>query len=104
MPGPDRARAPRLEPREPVMSRADVQQDAVIVPGPGLLVDVRRAARHTGVSERHFRALVARGFAPRPVHLGRCVRWRVQELHAWVAAGCPSRERWEAMENKAGGV
>lgn len=39
---------------------------------------------------------------PRPVRLGACVRWRVDEIKAFVAAGCPSREEWEAIQTKGG--
>ncbi len=41
------------------------------------------------------------GQLPRPVRLGRCVRWRLSDINAWIAAGCPSQERFEAMR-KAG--
>ncbi len=32
---------------------------------------------------------------PRPVRLGRLVRWRRDELEAWIKAGLPWREVWE---------
>lgn len=25
-----------------------------------------------------------------PVRIGRCVRWRLRDVDAWVAAGCPT--------------
>jgi excisionase family DNA binding protein len=67
-----------------------------------LLVTAREAAKLLGISERHFRKLVASGGAPRPVRLGRSVRWNVDELRAWTAAGSPSRERWEVMRDSGG--
>ena len=33
----------------------------------------------------------------RLVRLGRSVRWRRDELLAWLEAGCPARDRWEAL-------
>lgn len=33
-------------------------------------------------------------FAPLPVKLGRCARYRRDEVLAWVAAGCPARREW----------
>lgn len=52
------------------------------------------------VSPRHIWKLNATGAIPAPIRLGRAVRWRADELRAWLAAGCPSREAWEA---RAGG-
>jgi len=39
----------------------------------------------------------AAGRIPRPIHIGRSVFWRPKELKAWVAAGCPDRQTWEAL-------
>ncbi len=39
----------------------------------------------------------AGGRIPRPVRVGRSTLWRVEELHAWIAAGCPTREHWEGI-------
>lgn len=51
-----------------------------------------------GISSRSWRRLVDAGLAPQPVRLGRRVLWRVDELDAWLAAGCPSIEQWEAQQ------
>ncbi|GAG12676.1 unnamed protein product, partial [marine sediment metagenome] len=37
----------------------------------------------------------------RPVHFGRAVRWPVEELKAWLAAGAPERSKWETMRKGA---
>ncbi|MHC4400198.1 MAG: helix-turn-helix transcriptional regulator [Planctomycetota bacterium] len=55
-------------------------------------------AKLLGVSERHVWALNASGRLPRPVRLGRAVRWPVEELRNWLAAGAPERSRWEAIK------
>ena len=59
-----------------------------------LLVSARRAATLCGKSLRTWRTWDAAGWVPRPVRIGRSTLWRVDELRAWVAAGCPRRERW----------
>jgi len=38
---------------------------------------------------------VAAGRLPKPLRIGRAVRWRRAEIEAWIAAGCPPRERWQ---------
>ncbi|NLE38405.1 MAG: hypothetical protein GX621_10310 [Pirellulaceae bacterium] len=34
------------------------------------------------------------GKLPSPVRVGRGLRWRVSEIDAWLAAGCPPRDEW----------
>jgi predicted DNA-binding transcriptional regulator AlpA len=63
-----------------------------------LLLDGRDAARLCGVSPATWYRMVAAGRCPAPVRLSAgCVRWRAQELRAWVEAGCPDRRTWEAL-------
>ena len=64
-----------------------------------LAVSAKGAARMLGVSERHLWALNSSGRLPRPVNLGRSVRWPVEELRAWLAAGSPERGKWETTRN-----
>lgn len=64
-----------------------------------LMVDTKKAAAMLGISPRMFSSMNSTGRVPRPVRLGRRVLWRVSELKAWVDAGCPPRERWEADED-----
>jgi len=33
---------------------------------------------------------------PRAVRLGTACRWRRGEIEAWIAAGCPARDEWDA--------
>ena len=65
------------------------------------LVDANRAAELLAVSPRTVWALVSKGAMPKPIRLGRCVRWLEDEIHAWLRAGCPPRQRWEALRKKA---
>ena len=63
----------------------------------GLAVDAAELAKLLNVSLRHVNALNASGRLPRPIRLGRSVRWPRAELVAWIAAGAPSREAWEEI-------
>ena len=57
-------------------------------------------AKLLGISLRHLHSLNATGRLPRPIRLGRSVRWRTDELREWLAAGAPPRDRFEAMREK----
>ena len=61
----------------------------------GAAITASEAAKLLGVSERTIWKLNSTAAMPRPVRLLRCVRWRRDELLAWLAAGCPNRETWE---------
>ena len=67
-------------------------------PGDRLAVDAKEAAALLGISERHFRDLNSAGRVPEPIKLGKSPRWSVDELRAWLAAGGPARERWDAVK------
>ena len=74
-------------------------QDAVESrPVEGLLLKAPAAAVLCSVSLRTWRAWDAAGRIPLPVRVGRSTFWRADELRAWVAAGCPDRETWHAIE------
>ncbi len=51
-----------------------------------------------GISRAHVFKLHSSGRLPRPVKLGRAVRWPRKDLEEWLAAGAPPRDRWEAMK------
>ncbi|HMO84346.1 MAG TPA: helix-turn-helix domain-containing protein [Lacipirellulaceae bacterium] len=78
--------------------------NAINYPGVGTLdvlaVDAAEAARLCGVSRTSWYGLQAAGRLPRPVRLGRRVVWRVEELKAWLAAGCPPLAKWQHMREK----
>lgn len=84
-----RGRAPHKE------SAADKRRDGKIVAQDPLALDARAAAALLHVSRSHFFRLDSSGRLPRGFRLGRCRRWSRSELEAWLAAGAPSRERWE---------
>ena len=61
----------------------------------GLLVTSDKLARLLNISKRTLMRLRSVGKLPRPVQLGRLVRWRAAEVHEWVEAGCPVLAIWE---------
>jgi predicted DNA-binding transcriptional regulator AlpA len=63
-----------------------------------LLVTAKQAARMCGRSLRTWRTWDSGGLIPQPVRMGRATLWRVDELRAWVEAGCPRRDAWEARK------
>ncbi len=61
------------------------------------LLTVKGVAALLALSERSIWKLTAAGRMPAPIRLGRAVRWRLGDLHQWIAAGCPARERWQEI-------
>lgn len=66
------------------------------------LVTAWEAAEVLGVSRAHFYRMHNSGKIPHPVRLGGSVRWRLQELRAWIAAGMPNRREWN--DRRTGGA
>lgn len=44
-------------------------------------------ARMTAISERHIRRLVNQGLFPRPLRVGRLVRWDRDSIRDWMCLG-----------------
>ena len=65
-----------------------------------LTVSAKDLAPRLGISLRHCRRLDRMGRLPRPVRLGKSVRWSLDEVMEWISAGCPDRQRWESMKRK----
>ena len=76
-----------------------IEAPPIAAPAP-LLVDAKTAARLCGLGKTAWYALHAAGRIPMPIRLGRAVRWNADELRGWTAAGCPARDRWEAMKGR----
>lgn len=64
--------------------------------GPPLVADARRLAVMLCCGIRTVRTWDAAGKLPAPVRIGGRVVWRVDEIRAWLAAGAPNRDEWEA--------
>ena len=60
------------------------------------LLSVREVAGRLKVSSRQIWKLLSSGRFPKPVRLGRSVRWRAEDIARWVELDCPSRDRFEA--------
>jgi len=79
------------------------ESSTITSPPDVLAVDVAGAAKLLGISQSHVFAMRRAGkFGPVPVRMGRCCRYRVAELTAWVNAGCPARARWQAIGGQRG--
>ncbi len=70
----------------------------VQAPSPPLCVGRHELARLLGVSLPTIDRHDLTGKLPSPVRLGRRRLWRLEEIHAWLAAGCPPRRAWQAMK------
>lgn len=66
-----------------------------------LLIDAKEAARLLSLSKSTLYSCLSAGMLPKPVRLGRSVRWSLEELRDWVRAGCPPNERWERSKRDA---
>jgi predicted DNA-binding transcriptional regulator AlpA len=64
-------------------------------PRNGLLLDAQELAEELRLSLRHVRRLDDTGKLPRPIRLGKSVRWARAEIVRWIEAGCPDRATWE---------
>ncbi len=62
-----------------------------------LAISADEMAELLGISRAHVWRLHSQGRIPRPVRLGRAVRWDRATIERWLAVGAPTRERWEAM-------
>ena len=67
---------------------------------PPLLASARRLAAMLDVSEEMVRKMNDAAELPEPVKLGRCVRWRLSDIEAWLDLGRPGRKQF--MEIKRG--
>ena len=70
----------------------------------GFCLTVKGIAQTLKVSIRHVERMEAAGnLGPSPVRLGRVKRWIKSEILDWIRAGCPSRDRWEALSRRKEG-
>jgi prophage regulatory protein len=62
-----------------------------------LVVDAKGAAQLLSSGLRTVRSWDAAGKLPAPIRIGGRVVWLVEDIRAWLKAGAPDRETWEAM-------
>lgn len=67
-------------------------------------IDAGQLADMLGLSVRTVRRLDSSGKLPRPLRIGGAVRWSLEEISSWMAAGCPDRQKWENLQNQRGKV
>ena len=60
----------------------------------GYFSNTRQVAKMLNVSARHVSSLQVTGRMPKPIRIGRVVRWSHDEIKAWVEAGCPHQDKW----------
>ena len=71
-----------------------------------LAVDAKRLAEMLCVSVRHVERLDSAGKIPAGIYLGKAKRWILDGpngIRAWLAAGCPDRVQFKAMQGLGGG-
>jgi excisionase family DNA binding protein len=54
------------------------------------LGDVQAVAQKLDCSPRHVYRMADAGRMPGPLHLGALVRWDLDTVDEWIAAGCPA--------------
>ena len=83
---------------------AEQKQEQVNQTQQPLAVSARELSAMLGVSLRQIWRLNSTGRLPKPVRLGGSVKWRRDEILAWLGQNCPARSEWEAIrETLAGG-
>ena len=60
-------------------------------------INAKALGQRLSLSKRQIFRLNSCGKIPAPVRIGGSVRWREDEITAWVNAGCPDRKIWEEM-------
>ncbi len=75
-----------------------MDKKAEILEGTPLVVSAKVLAQLLGVSVRQVWRLNATAKLPKPIRLGGSVKWLRKEIDAFVEAGCPNRQTWEAMK------
>ena len=64
-----------------------------------LLATARDLAAMLRLSLRTIRLMDRAGKLPEPLRVGGSVRWRLDEIRAWVAGGCPDRATWARIRD-----
>lgn len=73
---------------DPTLSPASVC--GLADPTIALLLSAEALGELLGCSARHVRRVSEGGAFPRPLKLGRLVRWRRSDVDKWIERGCPS--------------
>jgi len=87
-----------ITPLRPVALPADDRPARVSAVEP-LLLSARDLASLLRLGLRTIRSMDAAGKLPAPVRVGGSVRWRLDELRAWLDAGAPDRQTWARIRD-----
>ena len=66
------------------------------------LLPVSALAGCLSVSIRQAHRMNRAGLIPRPLRIGGCVRWREDEISAWLRSGAPVRSIWDERQRDSG--
>ena len=66
-----------------------------------MLVNAEQLAELLNVSVAHIYRMRHSAKLPEPVKFGGSVRWPIEEIKSWIAAGLPNRIRWNEMKGGA---
>ncbi len=66
---------------------------------PRIALSADEVAEMLSISRAHVWKLLSSGRLPRPVRLGRSVRWSRTTLEAWMEAGAPPVDRWQGTRS-----
>lgn len=62
----------------------DVEKRTCFAMGDDILLSMKDITAHSGLSDKHYYSLIARGLFPRPLKIGRSSRWRKSDYEAWL--------------------
>lgn len=64
------------------------------------MLNAKQVASELGVSLRTVRSWDNSGRLPRPIRVGRVVRWSAEELARWIKSRCPHRDVWAVEDTR----
>lgn len=73
-------------------TRADIRSASLLI-SPDELATILK------VSKRTLWRLSSGGKLPGVIYVGRSPRWRLDEINAWIVAGCPDLETWQSLSS-----
>lgn len=88
------------KPKTPEQTRLENSQRAIYAgedppEDEALLMNTREVAKLLTVSEKTVYTMQTNGEMPKPVRIGRAVRWGRDEIKTWVDEGCPPASEWK---------
>jgi predicted DNA-binding transcriptional regulator AlpA len=61
----------------------------------GLLIDSKALSKLLDLSQGTIYTMEKEGRMPAAIRIGKAVRWGLEEITAWIEAGCPDRANWQ---------